>query len=124
MDQKINSTLQQADLFLNNAQNELCKPEEDVVPYGIFKNAHNAIVNYLSAYLMRNGREVPASHTVEELLSFCREVNPQLKELHLAPFYHPTDTEDVWMNLDAAHDFYKMAEKTREMTQPTFISNS
>ncbi len=123
MDQKISSTIEQAEAFLASAQNELCKPEEDAVPCSICKYAHGAIVNFLSAYLMRNGRDVPESHTVEELLTFCREVNPQLKELHLAPFYHPTDTEDIWMNMDTANDFYKMAEKTKEMVDPALTSN-
>ncbi|WP_420319034.1 HEPN domain-containing protein [Ekhidna sp.] len=121
MDSKINATLEIADSHLNNAQNGLCKPEEDVVPYSVCKNSHSAIINYLSAYLMRNGREIPKSHTVEELLSFCREVNPVFEELHLAPFYHPTDTEDVWMNMDTANDFFKMAEKTKELV--TKITN-
>ena len=108
MDQKISSTIEQAEAFLVSAQNELCKPEEDAVPYSICKYAHGAIVNFLSAYLMRNGRDVPESHTVEELLTFCREVNPQL---------------DIWMNMDTANDFYKMAEKTKAMVDPALTSN-
>lgn len=115
MEEKVNYTLEQAEIHLNNAQDDLRKPEEDVVPYSACKSAHRAIINYLSAYLMRNGRELPETITVEDLLVFCREINPQFNELHLSPFYHPTRTEDVWMNVDTANDFVEMARKTQEM---------
>jgi len=115
MDEKINATLTQAEAHLNNAREELYKPEEDIVPYSICKCSHGAIVDYLSAYLMRHGRKLPDKHTVEELLSYCREVDEAFNELHLSPFYHPTDTEDIWMNPDTARDFLTMADKTREI---------
>lgn len=115
MDQKINSTLAQAEKHITEARNLLCKPEEDVVPYGVCKSAHQAIVNYLMAYLMRNGRDIPDTHTVENMLTYCREIDSKFNELHLAPFYHPTETEDIWMNLDTATDFLKMAETTKSL---------
>lgn len=107
-----------AEHHLDLAKEALCKPEEDVVPYSVCKNSYDAVINYLTGYLMSNGREVPENHTVQELLAFCREVDASFKELHLSPFNHPTETEDVWMNMDAAKDFLAMAERTREMVQP------
>ncbi len=115
MDQKIRAATEQATNQLSNAQIGLSKPEEDVVPYSVCKSAYNAIINYLSVFLMRNGRDIPEDVTVQELLTHCREVDPIFEELHLAPFYHPTQTEDVWMNLDTANDFVAMAVKTRDM---------
>ena len=115
MQEKINATLEQAKKHLDNAKEELYKPEEDIVPYSICKFSHGAIVDYLSAFLMKQGRVLPAKHSVEELLSYCREVDPKFDELHLSPFYHPTATEDIWMNPDTAQDFLKMAERTHEL---------
>ena len=117
MHEKIKSTLEQAEHHLNNAKEGLYKPEEDIVPYSICKLSHGAIVDYLSAFLMRHGRELPEHHTVEELLSFCREVDAKFNDLHLSPFYHPTDTEDIWMNPDTAQNFLKMAIKTSVIVQ-------
>ena len=115
MDTLINAKLEDADTFLANAKEGLCKPEEDVVPYYVCDNAHKAILHLLTAYVQRNGHKLPVDPTVRELLALCRGIDPVFDELHLSPFYHPTDTEDIWMNLDTASDFLTMAEKTQEL---------
>lgn len=115
MDTKINSTLEQAELHLDDAREGLLKPEEDVVPYAIYKNAHSATVKFLSAFILSNGKDLPTTITVENLLARSREVHPGFKKLHLSPFYHPTDTEDVWMNLDTANSFLALAEDTKAL---------
>lgn len=122
MNQKINATLDQATIDLANAKEGLSKPEEDVVPYSVCKGAYQSIVGFLSAYLMQNGRELPEEVSIAHLLSSCREVDVRFNDLHLSPFYHPKETEDVWMNLDTATDFYAMAEKTRDMVQDAKVS--
>lgn len=115
MEHKINSYLDQAADHLHKAHEELCKPEEDVVPYSICKNAHGAITNLLSAFLMSNGRDLPEAKTVESMLPLCSTLHSRFEELHLEPFFNPTETEDIWMNLDAANDYLKIAEKTQSL---------
>lgn len=82
MDQKINATLEKAERHLDQAKDALCKPEEDVVPYSVCKSAYESIIHYLSGFLMRNGRDMPETVSVQELLTFCREVDPSFNELH------------------------------------------
>ena len=107
--------MEDAQTYLDNANEGLCKPEEDVVPYYACENAHRAIINLLTAYAQRQGRDLPVEQNVRELLVLCRGIDPLFDKLHLSPFYHPTDTEDIWMNLDTAGDFLKIAEKTQEI---------
>ncbi len=115
MDHTTKFTLEKAEDHLSQAKEELCKPAEDVVSYSVCQNAYNAIVHYLSNFLNESGLEVQESASVEDLLKNCRSLDEKFNELHLAPLYNPTDTEDVWMNIDTANDFVKMAERTREM---------
>ncbi|GEM_PF-1212399 len=115
MEITIDSRLEKAEQLLDNANEGLCKPEEDVVPYMICQNSNDAIVQLLSAFIKDSGKILPPQQTVENLLKVSREINADFKDLHLAPFYHPTDTEDIWMNLDTAKDFLKMAEKAKEI---------
>jgi len=117
MEQPIKLTFDKAEDFLSRAKEELCKPREDVVPYGVCQSAYYAIVNYLGSFLMDNGVEFQESANVADLLSSCREIDDKFKDLHLAPLYHPTQSEDVWMNLDTANDFLAMAESTRKMVR-------
>ncbi|MEQ9403912.1 MAG: HEPN domain-containing protein [Cyclobacteriaceae bacterium] len=109
--------LDQAEEYFDKAKEELCKPEEDVVPYSICQSSYHAVVNYLSSFLIDNGATIPESENVESLLANCRELDQKFKKLHLVPMYNPTQSEDVWMNLDAAHDYLKMADNTRQMVR-------
>lgn len=118
MYQKINVLLDRAESYFNKAKEELHKPEEDVVPYSICKNANEAIINFLSSFLLNYGQEIPKSRSVKDLLAACREVETEFNNLHLSPFYNPAETEHLWMNIDMATDFLTMAETTREMVYP------
>lgn len=121
MDKQIKLTLDKAEDFYTRAKDELCKPEEDVVPYSVCQNAYLAVVNYLKSFLMDHGVEFPRTSNVEDLLKSCREIDNQFKDLHLAPLYHPTESKDVWMNIDLANNFLDMAESTRQMVRKEVV---
>ncbi|MTI41653.1 hypothetical protein [Fulvivirga lutimaris] len=115
MDIKTDSKHKIAEEFFQKASEGLYKPEEDVVAYSVCKNAFYAAKNYLISFLEEQGIENSEDDSLEELLNKCRSVNDKFADLHLSPMYHPTDTEDVWMNVDAASDYVKMAENTRQV---------
>lgn len=119
MDQQAKMKISIADDFFNKAKNELFKPEEDIVPYGVCQNAYNSVVSYLSGVLINQSMSIPDPINVEELLMKCRALNSLYNDLHLAPMYEPKKSEDVWMNLDAAKDFLAMADKTRQIVNQT-----
>ncbi|MFT4567027.1 MAG: hypothetical protein ACI9FN_001990 [Saprospiraceae bacterium] len=115
MERQIKSTFDKAeDLFLR-VKDELCKPEEDVVPYSVCQSAYYSIVNYLGSFLIENGIEFQESENVADLLNSCREIDNKFNDLHLAPLYNPTQRRDVWMNIDTANDYLTMVESTRQM---------
>ena len=117
MEQPIKLTLDKAEELLSRAKEELCKPEEDVVRYSVCQSAYYAIVNYLGSILIDNNVEFQESSKVADLLNTCRQIDDKFNNLHLAPLYEPTQSEDVWMNLDTANDFIAMAESTRKMVR-------
>ena len=123
METIINAQLEKAQELLDAASEALCKPAEDVVPYYICNNSQDAIVNLLSAFIQNHNREVPEGASIQELLKLSREIDPDFKQLKLAPFYHPTDTEDIWMNPDMAEDFLKMAQMTQSMVLAHLSNN-
>ncbi len=116
MDSKIDSKQAIAEDFFTKAQEESYKPEEDVVAYSVCKNAYYSVKNYLTAYLDSKDVSSNEKDSVKDLLEKCRATNEKFNDLHLSPMYHPTETEDVWMNLDTARDYLQMAENTRELT--------
>ncbi len=117
MAHQLNTMLEQAEEHLDKAKNELYRPEEDVVPYSVCQHAYYSVTNNLGSFLVQNGHKVNGEENVHDLLQSCRDLDSRFKELHLAPLYQPTQSEDVWMNMDTATDFLLMAEKTREMIQ-------
>ena len=119
MDQHAKMKHNIADDFFNKAKNELFKPEEDIVPYGVCQNAYNSVVSYLTGVLINRGMSIPDPIKVEELLMKCRALDDLFNDLHLAPMYEPKKSEDVWMNLDTARDFLAMADKTRQIVNLT-----
>jgi HEPN domain-containing protein len=57
---------------LKNANDELFKPEEDVVSYLVCKNSQFAIENFLKGYLTLRGFETNENETLESLLDRCK----------------------------------------------------
>lgn len=115
MNRVVKSQIDEAERLFYQAKEELCKPEEDVVPYSVCQNAYKSVVSYLSSVLINHDIPIEEPIKVEKLLTNCRSLNPKYNNLHLSPMYHPFATEDIWMNLDMAKDYVAMAEKTRQM---------
>lgn len=110
-----NPILDKADNFFYAAKEELCRPEEDVVPYSVCRNAYYAVMNYLGSFLGEHGVEFQEKDQIEDLLNQCRTIDRKFYSLNLSPMYRWTNTEDPWMNIDMANDFISMAENTRKV---------
>ena len=114
-DQKINSTMSQADELFHAANEELCRPEEDVVPYMVCSNAYKSVSKYLTGYLMQNGIEIHNSMPLERLLNLCKDVNPKFDELDLDPLVHTPNPEDIWVDMETVNKFIELATQTRNL---------
>lgn len=68
------------------ANEELCRPEEDVVSILVCKKAQLATNNFLKGYLLRNGIEPKNDITLSQLYQECLAINPNFKKIDLSNF--------------------------------------
>ncbi len=71
---------------LNEAKEELFRPEEDIVSYLICKNSQHAIESYLKGYLLKNGVDIEDCNTIESLYKQCVAINSNFKKVDLTSF--------------------------------------
>ena len=71
---------------LRDANDELCRPEEDVVRSMVCSNAHAAIENYLKGFLMLHSISPGADETIDSLYQRCKAINGHFGEVHLSGF--------------------------------------
>lgn len=107
------SILSEADVLLNTAKEELCRPDEDVVHYMVCKHAYKAIEKYMAGFLVKNGVRIHNSTSIGDLLGQCRTIDPGFKKLNLDPLTRAGDPQDLWMNNKTANEFIHLAEQTR-----------
>jgi HEPN domain-containing protein len=95
MKRKANKLFIEAMEKLNEANEELFRPTEDVVSYLVCKNSQSAIENYLSGYLYSNGVDAKKFNTIESLYQQCKLINNKFEKVDLSDFQckiYDTDT--------------------------------
>ena len=110
-----NKLFTEANAKLNQAKEEIYKPKEDVVPQLVCKNSQFVIENYLKGYLFKNSINPQNYHTIEELITKCKEINNKFEKVNLSALQCTTkdlttrtctDTEKVCSCFDAAENFH------------------
>jgi len=81
MNKRANSFLKKGIENLVDANEELFRPEEDIVTYSVCKNSQYAIENYLKGYLLKNNVEIGELKTISLLLEQCILINANFKKL-------------------------------------------
>ncbi|MBC2837892.1 HEPN domain-containing protein [Robiginitalea sp. SC105] len=71
---------------LREANDELSRPEEDVVTALVCSNSHAAIENYLKGFLMLHAVKPAEDASIENLYEQCKSLNRQFEEVHLSGF--------------------------------------
>lgn len=95
MKKKANKLYKTAIEKLNEANEELFRPEEDVVSYLVCKNSQFAIENYLRGYLYENGIDASVYPTIESLYQKCKHINKKFEKVDLSDIrckIYDTDT--------------------------------
>ena len=95
MKKKANDSFKLAKEKLKEANEELFRPQEDVVSYLVCKNSQYAIENYLRGYLYKNGIEPSTYKTIEGLYEQCKIINKKFEKVDLSDFQckiYNTDT--------------------------------
>ena len=86
MEDRAKKLYQEAVQKLKEANNELCRPEEDVVAQLVCNNAQTAISNYLMGFLAENGIESTLDDSISTLYEKCKMINENFSEVHLSGF--------------------------------------
>lgn len=71
---------------VNEANDELCRPEEDVVSVLVCKKAQRATENFLRGFLLDHGIEPKNESTLDELYLECKKLNPNFSKVSLTSF--------------------------------------
>ena len=71
---------------VNEANNELCRPKEDVVSVLVCKKAQRATENFLRGFLLDHGVEPKNESNLNSLYLECKKLNPNLSKVSLASF--------------------------------------
>lgn len=71
---------------LNEAKEELFRPEEDMVSYLVCKNSQHAIENYLKGYLLKNGVDIEDCNSIDSLYNQCVAINSNFEKVDLSDF--------------------------------------
>ena len=115
MFEKAKTPFEQAEEFFHSAQEELYKPEEDVVHYMVCRSAYKAVQNYLVAYLTSKKIATNPTMTLENLLGMCRQADQSFNDLKLDLLYNAHEEEDVWMDMGTAQEFMDLAIRTKAL---------
>jgi HEPN domain-containing protein len=86
METKAKELFETAQEKLNEAKQELFRPEEDMVTYLVCKNSQHAIENYLKGYLLNNGVDIEDYNTIDSLYNQCLVINKNFEKVDLSDF--------------------------------------
>ena len=107
---------------LNQAKEETYRPKEDLVPQLVCKNSQFVIENYLKGYLFKNSINPQNYHTIDELISKCKEINKRFEKVNLTALQCTskdletkvcTDSKIVCTCFDAAENFHDFLKKEK-----------
>lgn len=83
---------------LREANDELCRPEEDVVAPVVCKNSQEAILNYLKGYLLTQDVTPDEGANIDELYEKCRSINSSFEKINLSSFECDVHVESRFCN--------------------------
>ncbi len=86
MEEKARVFFETAVQKLKDANEELCRPEEDVVAFMVCKNSHVAIDNFLRGYLIQKGIEQSTDASIDDMYRECIRINKNFDKIDLHGF--------------------------------------
>ncbi len=98
---------------LNVANQELFRPEEDIVSILVCRNAQFAIENFLKGFLVQNDVDVSEYKTIDSLYEQCLQINEKFENVDLSSFNctsHELDS-NYCDEVTKVSNCYKIADK-------------
>jgi hypothetical protein len=84
MSKNLPSILQSALKSFRLAENEMNRPGEDVVAYCACHNMRESVNIFLLSYLASKLVQLPGESKFNDLLSYCKKLDPQFKAINLS----------------------------------------
>ena len=116
MESKAPGLFDEAVKKLQEANEELCRPEEDVVSYLVCKNSQYAIESFLRGYLFKNQIEAAGDENINTLFKRCVALNEKFGEIDLHDFTckgHRPDSRSC-SDTEKVSKCYEIADKMNE----------
>lgn len=105
----------QADQLVAAAQEEISRPEENVVAPMVCKDARQAIINYMTSFLLDNDVDIAPPHTIDHLLTQCKEVDGRFSYLDITPIncrFH-TDHSEYCLSTETVSGCLAVAQEVK-----------
>lgn len=107
--------IKEANRLLDEAHEELARPEEDVVTFTVCDKAYTAVRKFLMHYLEDNQIDLPGSNSLAELVLVSQDFNKKFKALDFEPMIEFRTKEDIWADMTIAQLYLKLADSTKEL---------
>ena len=78
MEDQANKVFDEAIDKLKEANEELCRPEEDIVSFVVCKNSQFAIENFLKGFLLQNNIDINKYKTIDNLYTQCLKIKQEI----------------------------------------------
>ncbi len=110
--------LSEADRLMRAATEEMNRSEEDVTSHLVCMNSRQSIVNYLIAFLKKNGVALKYPVTMAGLMAQCREIDGRFDLIDLTPINcrNKTDDTNFCLEVDVVRECLHVAIQTRAIT--------
>ena len=95
MEDQANKLFDEAIDKLKEANEELCRPEEDIVSFVVCKNSQFAIENFLKGFLLQNNIDINKYKTIDNLYTQCLKLNRKFERINLSDFGCSSDQIDA-----------------------------
>ena len=95
MKDQANKLFDEAIVKLKEANEELCRPEEDIVSFVVCKNSQFAIENLLKGFLLQRNIDINHFKTIDDLYAQCLKLNRKFEKINLSDFGCSSDHIDA-----------------------------
>jgi len=119
MDHKFENYLNEGNLLLNRAEEELNKPHEDVMTLAVCQGTKMAIDNYFKAYLLKHQVQNVEEGDLMTRYEQCITFKPEFAKINLASFDCIHDDKcsmsEYCMSINKVSECVKIAEDFRNL---------
>ena len=119
--QRADILLQEADQMVQDAGAEMNRSEEDAITHTVCFKSRQAIVNYLTVYLLNSNVRPADPPIMAALLDQCRSLDGRFDLLNIANIHcrFEDHDEEYCLNVDQVDYCLKVAEQARGIVKGT-----